>query len=50
MNGNSSPVSAESIKAKLKNEADSCAKDFNYLLFHYKFLDLGSGFCGVRFF
>jgi len=35
MNGNSSPVSAESIKAKLKNEADFCAKDFNYLLFHY---------------
>jgi predicted nucleotidyltransferase component of viral defense system len=32
MNGISS---AESIKAKLKNEADSCAKDFNYLLFHY---------------
>jgi len=35
MNDNSSPVSADSIKAKLKNEADSCGKDFNYLLLHY---------------
>jgi hypothetical protein len=35
MNRNFSPVSAESIKAKLKKEADSSAKDFNFLLLHY---------------
>jgi len=35
MNGNSSPISANSIKAKLKNEADTCGKDYNYLLLHY---------------
>ena len=28
-------VSVDSIKARLKKEADSCAKDFNFLLMHY---------------
>ncbi|MDR1803139.1 MAG: nucleotidyl transferase AbiEii/AbiGii toxin family protein [Treponema sp.] len=35
MKDNLSPVSAESIKARLKNEADSSAKDFDFLLLHY---------------
>ena len=35
MNDNLSPVSAESIKAKIKKEAASSAKDFNFLLLHY---------------
>jgi hypothetical protein len=29
MTGNSPPISVESVKAKLKKEADSAAKDFN---------------------
>ena len=28
-------MNPESIKAKLRKEADSCAKDFNFLLLHY---------------
>jgi len=32
MNGNSSLISAESVKAKIKREADQNAKDFNFLL------------------
>jgi predicted nucleotidyltransferase component of viral defense system len=28
-------MKAESIKAKLRKEADSCAKDFNFVLLHY---------------
>ena len=32
---NNKLVSADSVKAKLKNEADSCGKDFNFLLLHY---------------
>jgi len=35
MNHNSSLVTADSIKAKLKNKADSSNKDFNFLLLHY---------------
>jgi predicted nucleotidyltransferase component of viral defense system len=35
MKDNLSPVSAESIKAKIKKEAASSAKDFNFLLLHY---------------
>jgi predicted nucleotidyltransferase component of viral defense system len=35
MNHKLSPVSTESIKAKLKKEADSSSKDFNFLLLHY---------------
>jgi hypothetical protein len=35
MKDNLAPVSAESIRAKLKKEADSSAKDFNFLLLHY---------------
>jgi predicted nucleotidyltransferase component of viral defense system len=35
MTNNSLPISAESIKAKLKKEAASCAKDYNFLLLHY---------------
>ena len=35
MNHNPSLVSAESIKAKLKKEADLNQKDFNHLLLHY---------------
>ena len=35
MKDNLSQVSAESIKAKLKKEADSSAKDFDFLLLHY---------------
>ena len=35
MKDNLFPVSAESIKAKLKKEADSSAKDFDFLLLHY---------------
>ncbi|MCL2762711.1 MAG: nucleotidyl transferase AbiEii/AbiGii toxin family protein [Treponema sp.] len=35
MNNNAQPMSAESIKAKLKKEADTSKKDFNFLLLHY---------------
>jgi len=35
MNNKSPSVSAESIKAKLKKEADINKKDYNYLLLHY---------------
>jgi len=35
MNDNSSLISAESVKAKIKREADQNAKDFNFLLLHY---------------
>jgi predicted nucleotidyltransferase component of viral defense system len=35
MTGNSPPISVESVKAKLKKEADSGAKDFNFMLLHY---------------
>jgi predicted nucleotidyltransferase component of viral defense system len=35
MNKNNSLFSAESIKAKLKKEADSSGKDFDFLLLHY---------------
>jgi ATP-dependent Lon protease len=35
MKDNLSPVSAESIKAKLRKEANSSAKDFDFLLLHY---------------
>jgi len=35
MNDNFSLISAESVKAKIKREADQSAKDFNFLLLHY---------------
>jgi predicted nucleotidyltransferase component of viral defense system len=35
MNDKPSLVSAESVKAKIKREADQYAKDFNFLLLHY---------------
>ena len=35
MTDSSFPISAESIKAKLKKEAVSCAKDYDFLLLHY---------------
>jgi len=35
MKGSLSPITAESIKAKLKKEATSSSKDFNFLLLHY---------------
>jgi len=33
MTNGSLPISAESIKAKLKKEAASCAKDYNFLFY-----------------
>jgi hypothetical protein len=35
MNDKLSLISAESVKAKIKREADQSAKDFNFLLLHY---------------
>jgi predicted nucleotidyltransferase component of viral defense system len=35
MNKDQPSISADSIKARLKKEADSCGKDFDFLLMHY---------------
>ncbi|MCL2044005.1 MAG: nucleotidyl transferase AbiEii/AbiGii toxin family protein [Treponema sp.] len=35
MKSNPAPVSAESVRARLKKEAESSAKDFNFFLLHY---------------